>query len=199
MSSLVDCQLTPPALTPTPPPSSTLCLANERLRNWSTICSDQKRRQCLWFYLIYAHSSESIPHCGRYQGIRIWAFVIRSGESPLDECICKFELIFVHCKKSCAKFRCGQRWREPNDVGVGKFPFPQPLVLRHRCQHRNLAHSDMAFLQCNRFRYEWRGQDGSIWWNARGRKSLTIVSHEVLLFNCFFSRLCPRPADLLVT
>ncbi len=95
MSSLVDCQLTPPALTPTPPPSSTLCLANERLRNWSTKCSDQKRRQCLWFYLIYAHSSESIPHCGRYQGIRIWAFVIRSGESPLDECICKFELIFV--------------------------------------------------------------------------------------------------------
>jgi hypothetical protein len=54
----------------------------------------------------------------------------------------------VHCKKGFAKFRCGQRWREPNDVGVGKFLLPRHLVLRHRYQHRNLAHSDMAFLQC---------------------------------------------------
>ncbi len=54
----------------------------------------------------------------------------------------------MHCKKSCAKFRCGQRWREPNDVGVGKFLLPRPLVQRHSCKHRNLAHSDMAFLQC---------------------------------------------------
>ncbi len=52
---------------------------------------------------------------------------------------------YIHCKKSFAKFRCGQRWREPNDVGVGKFLLPRRLVLRHRCQHRNLAHSDMAF------------------------------------------------------
>ncbi len=51
-----------------------------------------------------------------------------------------------HCKKSCAKFRCGQRWREPNDVGYGKFLLPRPLVLRHHCQHRNLAPSDKAFL-----------------------------------------------------
>jgi hypothetical protein len=54
----------------------------------------------------------------------------------------------IHCKKSLAKFRCGQRWREPNNVGVGKFLLPRRLVLRHRCQHRSLAHSDMAFLQC---------------------------------------------------
>jgi hypothetical protein len=54
----------------------------------------------------------------------------------------------LHCKKSFAKFRCRQRWREPNDVGVGKFLLPRRLVLRHRCQHRDLAHSDMAFLQC---------------------------------------------------
>jgi hypothetical protein len=26
-----------------------------------------------------------------------------------------------------------------------KIPTPRRLVLRHRCQHRNLAHSDMAF------------------------------------------------------
>jgi hypothetical protein len=55
----------------------------------------------------------------------------------------------VHCKKSFAKFRCGQRWRELNEVGVEKFLLPCRLVLRHRCQHRNLAHLDMAFfLQC---------------------------------------------------
>jgi hypothetical protein len=48
-------------------------------------------------------------------------------------------------KKSFAKFRCGQRWREPNEVGVGKFLLPRRLVLRQRCQHRSLAHSDMAF------------------------------------------------------
>ncbi len=36
-------------------------------------------------------------------------------------------------KKTCTKFRCGQRWREPNDVGVGKFLLPCSLVLRHRC------------------------------------------------------------------
>jgi hypothetical protein len=54
----------------------------------------------------------------------------------------------LHCKKSFAKFRCGQRWREPNDMGVGKFLLPRRLVLRHRCQHRSLVHSDMAFLQC---------------------------------------------------
>jgi hypothetical protein len=53
--------------------------------------------------------------------------------------------LLLHCKKSFAKFRCGQRWREPNDVGIGKFLLPRRLVLRHRCQHRNLAHSDMAF------------------------------------------------------
>ncbi len=34
-------------------------------------------------------------------------------------------------KKSFAKFRCGQRWREPNGVGVGKFLLPRRLVLRH--------------------------------------------------------------------
>ncbi len=33
-------------------------------------------------------------------------------------------------KKSFVKFRCGQRWCEPNDVGVGKFLLPRPLVLR---------------------------------------------------------------------
>jgi hypothetical protein len=54
----------------------------------------------------------------------------------------------ITLKKNLAKFRCGQRWREPNDVGVGKFLLPRRLVLRHRCQHRSLAHSDMAFLQC---------------------------------------------------
>jgi hypothetical protein len=32
-------------------------------------------------------------------------------------------------------------------VRVGKFLLPRPLDLRHRCQHRNLAHSDMDFLQ----------------------------------------------------
>jgi hypothetical protein len=34
-------------------------------------------------------------------------------------------------KKSCAKFRCGQQWRGPNDMGVGKFLPPHPLGLRH--------------------------------------------------------------------
>ncbi len=49
-----------------------------------------------------------------------------------------------------AKFRCGQRWREPNDVGIGKFLLPRRLVLCYRCQHRNLAHSDMAFFTVQR-------------------------------------------------
>jgi hypothetical protein len=30
--------------------------------------------------------------------------------------------------------------------GGRKIPTPRPLVLRRRCQHRTLAHSDMAFL-----------------------------------------------------
>jgi hypothetical protein len=30
-------------------------------------------------------------------------------------------------KKSCAKFRCGHRWREPNDEGVGNFLLPRVL------------------------------------------------------------------------
>jgi hypothetical protein len=60
-------------------------------------------------------------------------------------------------KKRFAKFRYGQRWRAPNDVGIRKFLLPRRLVLRHRCQHRNLAHSDMAFFySVPVFRYRWK-------------------------------------------
>jgi hypothetical protein len=48
-------------------------------------------------------------------------------------------------KKNCAKFWCGQQWRESNNVGVGKFLLPCPLVLHHRRKHRSLAHSDLVF------------------------------------------------------
>jgi hypothetical protein len=59
----------------------------------------------------------------------------------------------MHCKKSFVKFQCGQRWRKPNDVVVGKFLLPRGLVLRHRCQHRNLAIPTWLFLQCVCFLY----------------------------------------------
>ncbi len=64
--------------------------------------------------------------------------------TSLHKCGC-FQPLLYTVKKSFAKFRCGQWWREPNDVGVGKFLLPRCLVLRHRCPHRNLAHSDKAF------------------------------------------------------
>jgi hypothetical protein len=58
----------------------------------------------------------------------------------------------VHClctgKKSCAKFWCGQRWHKPNNVGVGKFLLPRPLVLRHQCQHLILRILTWLFLHC---------------------------------------------------
>ncbi len=66
-------------------------------------------------------------------------------EDLSDRIVGKRQSSTVHCKKSLVKFRCGQRWREPNDVGVGKFLLPRRLVVRHRCQHRSLAQSDMAF------------------------------------------------------
>ncbi len=90
-----------------------------------------KRMLNVYSNLLYAHS--------KYFGNNI-------SMNPLFVCpIWRIFFVALHCKKSFAKFRCGQRWREPNDVGVGKYPLPRRLVPRHRCQHRSLAHSDMAF------------------------------------------------------
>ncbi len=91
----------------------------------------------------------NIENRGRRTEINIYGY-IRNKEQKRQQVEeisvwCQKVHTYIHCKKSFAKFRCGQRWREPNDVGVGKFLFPRRLVLRHRCQHRNLAHSDMAF------------------------------------------------------
>ncbi len=79
----------------------------------------------------------TLPRLGKFY----WGNIL-----PLCEHLWRDILSMLHCKKIFAKFRCGQRWREPNYVGVGKFLLPRCLVLRHRCHHRNLAHSDMAFL-----------------------------------------------------
>ncbi len=88
-------------------------------------------------------------------------------------------------KKSCAKFRCGQRWREPNDVGVGKFLFPCPLVLRDRRQHRNLAHSDIAFFTMCRSNPALAVQYGSVPLFAR-----ITCSGTVSLWKYFESEPC---------
>jgi hypothetical protein len=105
---------------------------------WSSSLPSISFSFCYIFLSVYSTVTDPASVCG--SGSRCSIYL--DSDLTVYSSLAQFP---VRCKKKPREILTWATVARTKPRGGRKILLPRPLVLRHRCQHRNLAHSDIAF------------------------------------------------------